>query len=178
MQDMTNHQSKKKSVPSPLCPRSRVHREKVRMRGYKIKQLSSFIPSPQPFYARAAGCSRGTQKTGHKGEGVNGTAGVFCFLAPVSCLLSPVFCLLSPVFWILTPGFWILDSVSCLLDSVSCLLSSVFCLLDSGFWIPAPGFCLLPSVSKQPPPPAPAVARQLRSCLEVGWRKLGEYPAG
>ena len=48
MQDTTNHQSKKKSVPSPLCPRSRVHREKVRMRGYKIKQLSDFIPSPQP----------------------------------------------------------------------------------------------------------------------------------
>jgi hypothetical protein len=37
------------------------------MRGYKINQLSNFIPSPRP----SPGAPK---KTGHKGEGVNGTA--------------------------------------------------------------------------------------------------------
>jgi len=72
------------SVPSPLCPRSRVHREKVRMRGYKIKQLRNFIPSPRPFYARAAGCSRCTQKPGIKERELTGQqwSSIRMFLSP------------------------------------------------------------------------------------------------
>jgi hypothetical protein len=60
MQDMTDRQWKRKSVPSPLCPRSRALREKVRMRGYKIKQLYPIVsPLPNPL---------------PEGEGVTGTA--------------------------------------------------------------------------------------------------------
>ena len=47
-------------------------REKARMRGYMNKRLSDFIPSPRPFYARAAGYSRSTQKPGIKERELRG----------------------------------------------------------------------------------------------------------
>jgi hypothetical protein len=57
MHEMINYPSTKKAYSFSL-------REKARMRGKKIKQLSDSIPSPQPFYARAAGYARCTQKPG------------------------------------------------------------------------------------------------------------------
>jgi hypothetical protein len=58
---------KKQSVPSPLCPRSRVLREKDRMRGQKNQTVALFDPlSPALLCPRS--------RVLPEGEGVYGTA--------------------------------------------------------------------------------------------------------
>jgi hypothetical protein len=81
MQDMTNHQSEKKRVPSPLCPRSRVLREKVRMRGYKINAVIQFHPLAPTLLCPRNRIFPVHPETGHKGEGVNGN-GTYLNLKP------------------------------------------------------------------------------------------------